>query len=496
MKININDLPETKNTIYLQRYVDFINSREIRNLNREIGYEIHHIIPRCLDGSNDCDNLIKLSYEEHYIAHFLLWKIGYKGMTYAFNCMCTYSNFNSKRSFKLNAKDFALFKLEYASKVKNSSSSKGKIRINDGSKNEFVNSVDEIPIGWKRGIYMSEESYLKIKNKRDICITNGKIDRRIFLNESIPDGWWLGSYQKGKTNQYYWVNNGIKNVYMNQKDAIPEGFTVGKLFSEEEREKLKTNLGKVWITDGIKNKLINKNDLIPDGFHLGSVHNFNYKITKEHKEKISKANSKYFWITDGVKNLRCCDESNIQTGWYKGLTLTEEQKEKLAKSRKNKVFINNGFESKLINVGEKIPNGWVDGKITDKKFKATNGTEFKNFKIDQLPNDWLFCDFLEKNKIEKIWINNGEKNIESYVCFDLKEGWQYGKKQKKQYDKSNLKYGKNHPRSVEIKCIETDENFSCVREASEKMNGLISHAGIAKSLKTKKSCNGYTFIRV
>lgn len=45
-------------------------------LNREIdGYtENHHIIPRCMGGTDDDSNLIRLTSKEHFIAHHLLWK--------------------------------------------------------------------------------------------------------------------------------------------------------------------------------------------------------------------------------------------------------------------------------------------------------------------------------------------------------------------------------------------------------------------------------------
>lgn len=39
------------------------------------GYkERHHIIPRCIGGSNNKDNLIDLYAKEHFIAHMLLAK--------------------------------------------------------------------------------------------------------------------------------------------------------------------------------------------------------------------------------------------------------------------------------------------------------------------------------------------------------------------------------------------------------------------------------------
>lgn len=41
-----------------------------------VGYsERHHIIPRCLDGSNDVSNIVRLTPEEHYVAHLLLVKM-------------------------------------------------------------------------------------------------------------------------------------------------------------------------------------------------------------------------------------------------------------------------------------------------------------------------------------------------------------------------------------------------------------------------------------
>jgi len=38
-------------------------------------FETHHKIPRCIGGTDDASNLVKLSAREHYIAHLLLVKI-------------------------------------------------------------------------------------------------------------------------------------------------------------------------------------------------------------------------------------------------------------------------------------------------------------------------------------------------------------------------------------------------------------------------------------
>lgn len=58
-----------------KQYDELMNKSKARGLDKKalIGYyEIHHIIARCLDGSDDKDNLVLLTYKEHVLAHMLL----------------------------------------------------------------------------------------------------------------------------------------------------------------------------------------------------------------------------------------------------------------------------------------------------------------------------------------------------------------------------------------------------------------------------------------
>jgi hypothetical protein len=63
------------------------------------GYEVHHVMPRCLGGTDDSDNLVKLTPEEHYIAHQLLVKIypNENKLVYAAMMMCVGNKRNNKR---------------------------------------------------------------------------------------------------------------------------------------------------------------------------------------------------------------------------------------------------------------------------------------------------------------------------------------------------------------------------------------------------------------
>lgn len=48
---------------------------EKRNKSSEIYYEKHHIIPKHMGGNNSKDNLVLLTFREHVLAHYMLWRI-------------------------------------------------------------------------------------------------------------------------------------------------------------------------------------------------------------------------------------------------------------------------------------------------------------------------------------------------------------------------------------------------------------------------------------
>lgn len=76
-----------------------------RSCNRCLkGYaEIHHAVPRCVGGSDNPANLVKLTPEEHYLAHQLLIKMvrfrehpNYLGLVFAANMMSVGRKSNKK----------------------------------------------------------------------------------------------------------------------------------------------------------------------------------------------------------------------------------------------------------------------------------------------------------------------------------------------------------------------------------------------------------------
>ncbi|CAH9012396.1 putative homing endonuclease [Vibrio phage 277E43-1] len=59
---------------YEKIYNQLCAIRKLLPLIKEVGYELHHIKPKSLGGSDDNSNLVKLTYREHLLAHKLLTK--------------------------------------------------------------------------------------------------------------------------------------------------------------------------------------------------------------------------------------------------------------------------------------------------------------------------------------------------------------------------------------------------------------------------------------
>ena len=59
---------------YTKKYFELINFRKNNPASEEF-FEKHHIIPKCLGGGNDEDNLVSLTLREHFLCHWLLTKM-------------------------------------------------------------------------------------------------------------------------------------------------------------------------------------------------------------------------------------------------------------------------------------------------------------------------------------------------------------------------------------------------------------------------------------
>ena len=63
-----------------QRHYDLLIAKAQARLEVHGYAEKHHIVPRCLGGSNSKNNIVALTGREHFVAHMLLAKIHGKGL--------------------------------------------------------------------------------------------------------------------------------------------------------------------------------------------------------------------------------------------------------------------------------------------------------------------------------------------------------------------------------------------------------------------------------
>jgi len=135
--------------------------------NREInGYvEKHHIIPRCVGGSDEGENLVKLTPEEHYVAHQLLVKIyptNHKLVKAA--AMMIPSRPSNKLYGWLRKRLSQVKSVEQTGK---GNSQFGMIWITNKTlkENKKIKKTDPIPIDWQKG---RTHNFNKIKKDSNI----------------------------------------------------------------------------------------------------------------------------------------------------------------------------------------------------------------------------------------------------------------------------------------------------------------------------------------
>jgi hypothetical protein len=98
--------------------------------------EKHHIIPKCMGGSNDKSNLVKLTPEAHYVAHQLLVKIypaNYK-LVFAANAMTL-----NVHGYRMNNKMFGWLKRKLSeAKKHNTMSCETKAKMKESHRTRII----------------------------------------------------------------------------------------------------------------------------------------------------------------------------------------------------------------------------------------------------------------------------------------------------------------------------------------------------------------------
>jgi hypothetical protein len=156
---------------YTKCYYSIIERAKSRDLSKDVYTEKHHIIPRSLGGSNNANNLIRLTAKEHRLVHILLPRMTIdsahtKSMWYALWMMLrTKNNNQSRRISKGN-----IFELAKIAVAKNSSQlHKGKI-VSKETREKMSKSRMGMTSAFK-GCTHSENTKQKLKKSKSkfIC---------------------------------------------------------------------------------------------------------------------------------------------------------------------------------------------------------------------------------------------------------------------------------------------------------------------------------------
>lgn len=129
--------------------------------------ENHHITPVCMGGGNEKENIAVLTAREHYLCHWLLFKIHRTTkLAYAWNAMCIGYGEN-----RYTSRTFAYARYEWSKRI--SESNCGKIFSEETRKKMSIAKADHIP--WNKGLKVPRENTAKIEYEKNpkLCIFCG-----------------------------------------------------------------------------------------------------------------------------------------------------------------------------------------------------------------------------------------------------------------------------------------------------------------------------------
>ena len=230
-------------------YITIYNNLIQRAANRTLtGYkETHHIIPRCLGGTDSKDNLVDLTPEEHYIAHQLLVKIHPKNNSLIHAAvMMTVTSKDNIRNNKL----YGWVRRRHSIAISKNQSGEGNSQfgrywICNTTTGEVVRTTSkEIPKGWIRGKTGFTNCEVCGRNsgskQRRFCSDHRpkSIAPKTTMSKGSPTALKLAAYCKARTKEQHpqyglrWVNDGTTNK-MIPKDQVNiflgNGWIKGKL---------------------------------------------------------------------------------------------------------------------------------------------------------------------------------------------------------------------------------------------------------------------------
>jgi hypothetical protein len=134
---------------YKKHYTTLIDRAKERIL--EDYTEKHHIIPRCMGGSDDENNLVRLTPEEHYVAHQLLVKIYPNNKSLVYAALMMIVNRPSNKLYGWLRRKHSTTQSYRQTGTSNNQFGTRWICNLELKENRKINKSDDLPIGWIEG---------------------------------------------------------------------------------------------------------------------------------------------------------------------------------------------------------------------------------------------------------------------------------------------------------------------------------------------------------
>lgn len=207
---------------YKKIYDNLINTRKTRKIDENTYYETHHIIPKSMGGDNSVDNLIKLTAREHFIAHWLLYRI-YRDNRNAYSFyLLSYGIGNNRKRFSSIAYSEAKEAKSKAISELNRKIKKGHTK-SEITKNKLSKSLKNKPKSKEHTYKISIALKGKTKSaihKKKISESCKKIDWSKFSERNLKISKANAGDKNGRAKKVYQLkDNQIINEFSTLKEA-------------------------------------------------------------------------------------------------------------------------------------------------------------------------------------------------------------------------------------------------------------------------------------
>lgn len=234
-----NNSPSLDLLEILLDYVSFISHMEKVTPVRD---ELHHILPRCLGGTDSLDNLIYLSYHDHYKAHEMLARTGVPKLVYAYWRMSNDGRITTPEEYESARRYFVechsnfmkennpMYNEEIRSKL---SKSREGMKFSAKHRENLSKSHIGISNNWEGRRHTKESKMKQSESHRNVRHTE---ETKRKISEHSPD-------RKGVNNPMYgfkacWINDGLvnKRIPVEDLNKYPSWYK-GRLPNKKSRER-------------------------------------------------------------------------------------------------------------------------------------------------------------------------------------------------------------------------------------------------------------------